>query len=68
MGKRDKSQAHILKLTRHNSKKELDSEIAFQLSLTTQERFKMMFEKSNIIKKILLKNGYRKPFEVIKRT
>lgn len=57
----------VLKLKRHNCKKELNFELDYQLSLTTQERFKMMFEKSNMIKEILLRNGYRKTFEVIKR-
>lgn len=57
----------ILKLKRHDYKRSLNFELNFQLSLTTQQRFKMMFRKSNIIKEILLRNGYRKPFEIIKR-
>ena len=58
----------VLKLKKDNPKKEMEFEIAFQSSLTTQERFEMMFKKSNQIKEQLLRHGYRKPFEVIKRT
>ncbi len=39
----------------------------YLLSLTVEERFQMMFEKSRIIKDILVRNGHRKAFEIIKR-
>ncbi len=45
----------------------MEFEIDFQSSLTTQERFEMMFIKSNQIKELLFKNGHRKTFEIIKR-
>lgn len=57
----------VLKLKKPDSKKELQFELDFQLSLTTKQRFEMMFRQSNIVKEILIRNGYRKPFEVIKR-
>ena len=58
----------ILKLETDDEERELEFELDYQLSLTTQQRFEMMFEKSRIIKQLLLENGHRKPFEIIKRT
>jgi hypothetical protein len=58
---------YVLKLKQNDPKKELKFEIDFQASLTTRERFEMMFKKSNQIKELLFKNGHRKTFEVIKR-
>ena len=60
--------APILKLDHDDEEKELDFEIEYQLSLTTEERFQMMFQRSREIAEMLLRNGYRKPFEIIKRT
>lgn len=57
----------ILKLEKDDDEKELDFEIAYQLSLTTEQRFEMMFKKSEEIAKILIENGHREPFKVIKR-
>ena len=62
-----KHKTYVLKINEDNPKKELQFEIDFQLSLTTKERFKMMFERANRIKEMLIRNGYRKPFEIIKR-
>jgi len=51
-----------------SEKQELQFELDFQASLTTQERFDMMFKMSSIIKELLISNGYRKPVEIIQRT
>jgi len=59
---------HILKPKTNNEEKEMEFELNYQLSLTVEERFKMMFEKSRIAAQLLQDNGHRKPFEVIKRT
>ncbi|MBI3599516.1 MAG: hypothetical protein HY097_02610 [Nitrospinae bacterium] len=59
--------APILKLDVHDEEKELDFEIDYQLSLTTEQRFEMMFKKSEEIAKILIENGHREPFKIIKR-
>ena len=64
---RQNHKTYVLKLKRSNPKRELEFEINFQASLTTAERFAMMFKMSNLIKEQLLRHGYRKPFEVIKR-
>jgi len=57
----------ILKLAQHDPQRELEFEIDYLLSLTTQQRFEMMFKKSNEMKRILLRLGHRKPIEIIKR-
>ena len=39
--------------------------MAYQWSLTTQQRFEMMFRKSREMAEMLERRGYRKPFEII---
>ena len=58
----------ILKLDGDDPDRELEFELTYQLSLTTQERFEAMFRKSRAMAEMLLRNGHRKPFEIIKRT
>ncbi len=47
---------------------ELEFELAYQRTLTTQQRFKLMFRKSREIAEVLLRHGHRKPVEIIKRS
>ena len=63
-----KKKSRILKLSRDDSEKELDFELDYQLSLTVQERFEMMERASREVAHLLFKNGYTRPFEIIKRT
>ena len=60
----------ILKLSpeEENEAYESDWELDYQLSLTTAQRFEMMFRKSREIAEVLLENGYRKPVGIVKRT
>lgn len=58
----------VFKTDKDNPEKELDFELDYQLSLSTAQRFKMMFEKSREMLKLMQKHGHRKTFEVIKRT
>lgn len=58
----------VLKLDRHNEKKEIIFELKFQMSLTTRRRFEMMFKKTEEMRRLLEKSGHRKAFEIIKRT
>lgn len=58
----------ILKIDKPDEERELDFEIEYQLSLSVEERFRMMFQKSKEMAEMLIKNGHRKPFEIIKRT
>jgi hypothetical protein len=48
--------------------RELEFELAYQRSLTTAERFEMMFRKSRQIMEEMLRRGHRRPFEVLKRS
>lgn len=57
----------VLKLTKHNPKKEIEFELKYLKSLSIKERFEMMFKKTKEMVSLLEKSGYRKPFEVIKR-
>lgn len=58
----------ILLVEHDDEEAELDFELAYLRTLTTQQRFQLMFRKSREIAEILLKHGYRKPFEIVKRT
>lgn len=58
----------ILKLKRHDEKKEIQFELRFLLSLSTKERFNMMINKSMEARKLLGENGYRRTTQIIKRT
>ena len=58
----------ILKLDKHNEKKEIEFELDYLTSLTTQQRFELMFRKTqemlNLRKK---RNAHRKTTTIIKR-
>ena len=58
----------VLKLEQDDEKKEIEFELYYLKSLTTRERFLLMQKKSEEMKKMLRKRGYRKSTEVIKRT
>jgi hypothetical protein len=51
-----------------DEEKELEFELAFLRSLTTQERFDLMFQRSREMAEMLLRHGYRKPSEITERT
>ena len=50
-----------------SEERELEFELDFQQSLTTAERFQMMFRKSREMAEELLRRGHRRPVEVVKR-
>jgi hypothetical protein len=58
----------IWKLDTNDEEKELQLELVYQRSLTTQQRFEMMFRKSREMAETLQRHGHRKPFEIVKRT
>ncbi|MDD5091817.1 MAG: hypothetical protein PHQ23_12990 [Candidatus Wallbacteria bacterium] len=58
----------ILKLDAPDPGKELEFELAYQRSLTTEERFRMLRENSSKMLEIMVRNGHRKPFEITKRS
>jgi hypothetical protein len=57
----------ILKTDKDEPEKELEFELRYQKSLTTQERFTLMIKRSRQILETLIAHGYRKPFEIVKR-
>ena len=54
-----------IKLAPSDENREL--ELDYQLSLSMEECFQMVFQKSREIKEMLIANGHREPFEIIKR-
>ena len=47
---------------------ELEFELTYQRSLTTAERFEMMWAKSRLMAEELLRRGHRRPVEIAKRS
>lgn len=58
----------VLKLNRHNAKKEIEFELEYLKSLSVRQRFELMFKKTKEIVELLERSGHRKPFKIIKRT
>jgi hypothetical protein len=57
----------ILKLNKHNERKEIEFELEYLTSLTTRQRFQMMFRKTKEMLSLLGRNDRRKTTEIIKR-
>ena len=58
----------VLKIEKDDEEQELEFELAYLQSLTTQQRFELMFRKSREIAETLQRHGHRKPIEIVKRT
>lgn len=57
----------ILTLERDDPERERAFELEWMLSLTTEQRFRMMEQRSNEIKRMLIQHGHRAPVEVLTR-
>jgi hypothetical protein len=57
----------ILKLDKHNEKKEIEFELDYLTSLTTRQRFELMLRKTQEMLSLLKRNERRKTTEIIKR-
>ncbi|MEZ4845676.1 MAG: hypothetical protein R2877_01515 [Bdellovibrionota bacterium] len=57
----------ILKLSKDDPQKEEEFELEYLQSLTSAQRFQMMEKQSRQILVTLVRNGKKKPFEIIKR-
>jgi hypothetical protein len=57
----------VLKTRTHNERAEIEFELDYLTSLTTRERFEIMFRKSREMAS-LRKHGNRRTTQVIKRT
>jgi len=55
-------------LDKDDPEKELEFELDFQASLTTRERFQMMFVRSAEVAEMMGRNGRRKSSQIVKRT
>ncbi len=60
--------ASVLKLNRHNTRKEIEFELRYLKSIPVKKRFEMMAKKTKEILSLLEQSGHRRPVEVIKRT
>ena len=58
----------ILKLDDHDDDKEIEFELNYLLSLTTQQRFQVMLQKTQEMRNLLKNHGYRKTTQITKRT
>ena len=58
----------VLKIEKDDENREIEFELSYLKSLTTRERFMLMQKKSEEIKKMLRSRGYRKSFEIVKRS
>lgn len=61
------SRVAILKLKKNDEVKERQFELENLRKLTIQQRFRMMFQRSKIMRNQLIANGYRQSPEIIKR-
>jgi hypothetical protein len=57
----------ILKLAADDPERELEFELAYLRSLTTQERFTLMCHKSRELVESLARHGHRTPVAIAKR-
>ena len=57
----------ILKLSKHNEKKEIKFELNYLKSLSIKKRFEMMFKKTKEIVNLMERNGHKRPSGVFKR-
>jgi len=57
-----------LKLNEHDEEKEIEFELSWLPSLSTEQRFDLMFKKSRELVALLEANGHRRSPEIIKRT
>ena len=58
----------ILKLDDHDEDKEIEFELNYLLSLTTQQRFEMMLQKTQEMRNLLKRHEHGKTTQIIKRT
>jgi hypothetical protein len=65
----DKVKAMAIRKTRtHNERAEIEFELEYLASLTTQQRFEMMLQKSREMASLRRRHGSRRTTQIIKRT
>jgi hypothetical protein len=58
----------ILKTRAHNERAEIEFELDYLASLTTQQRFEMMLQKSREMASLRKRHGSRRTTQIIKRS
>ena len=58
----------ILKVLGDSPREELDFELKFISSLSLEERYDMLMQRSRDIKELLATNGHYQPVQIIKRS
>ena len=58
----------VLKLEKDDEQREIEFELDYLMSLTTQQRFQMMTQKSREMLLLLRRNEHGKSTQVVKRT
>jgi len=58
----------VLKLEKDDEQQEIEFELDYLVSLTTQQRFQMMTQKSREMLLLLRRNEHGKSTQVVKRT
>lgn len=58
----------ILKLNRDDELREFEFNLDYLMSMTAKELFAKMVQRSDEIKEMLIRYGYRKPVAIIKRS
>jgi hypothetical protein len=58
----------ILKTRTHNERAEIEFELDYLASLTTQQRFDMMLQKSREMASLCKRHGSRRTTQIVKRT
>ncbi len=57
----------ILKLERDDPQRELEFELDYLLSLSSEERYRLMLRQSTDALEHMIRNGHLRPVEIIKR-
>lgn len=57
----------LLKVEGNDPQRELQFELDYLATLTTEQRFRMMVDRSNLFIQLMIRNGHRKPVEIVKR-
>ena len=70
MDRKPSDRPSILKLApdARDERRELEFELEFQRSLTTAQRFELMFQRSRQMAEALLTHGHRAPSTILKRS
>jgi hypothetical protein len=58
---------HILKLAGHDELREIDFELDWLATLSESQRFALMFERSELMRRMLEQHGHREADTIVRR-